>query len=444
MNLDLTAARVEIENGAIRPSELVEVCLDRIERLDPHLNCFVEVDETAAIAAARRADSRIRSGMALSAIDGLPVALKDNINAEGFETRNGTLYSHCFQKDAAVTEKLRSAGAVILGKLNMDECAIGGTTDNVHFGQTINPWRPGYTAGGSSGGAGAAVAGGLALAALGTDTLGSVRLPAAYCGLVGLKATSGLIPTDGVIPLSRTLDHVGPICRSVSDAKLLFDLLGAQTPTAPLQMDDLKGLRIGILDPSFTPVCTAEVIGAFQDSLSDLESAGAVIKQINITGPSSRDLRRTALLVIEAEGWSALSGSLMEQPEAYSDPLKSMLEYGRDIPAAKLEAAYQGILETKHKIVSLFAEIDFLVTPTTPQAAFPLTDTAPVNQAEFTGLSNIADCPALTMPNGLDASGMPTAIQFMAAPRQEQLLFSTAQFMENIWGRLNVPVLISP
>jgi len=441
---DMTTAAAALAEARVRPGELLDCQLDDIARRQATLNCFVVVDEAGARQAAAQSDRRRLDGAPLSALDGLSVALKDNINVAGLATHNGSRHAHPVKGDAAVTQKLRAAGAIIAGKLNMDECAIGGTTNNPHYGSTDNPWRPGFIPGGSSGGGASAVAAGLVWAALGTDTLGSVRLPAGYCGVVGLKATHGLIDMAGIVPLSKTLDHVGPICRSVRDAGLLLGILAGAAPAGwsagAAPRDDLGGLKIGVLEQVAGPDCARDVADGFAKALEDIRRLGADVESLTLPDMEPRRLRREAFLVIEAEGAEALATSLLAEPAAYSDNLKAMLDYGRNLPPDRLDSARRTLGETKDALIGLFNDVDLLVSPTAPQTAFPLADPAPANQAEITGLANICGCPALSMPCGLGPSGLPLAFQLMAAPYDEATLLGAAGALENTWGRLTPPM----
>ena len=236
--------------------------LARIEALNPALNAYLTVCGDTALAEAAEASARAAAGQRRGVLDGVPIALKDNIDLAGLPTSNGFAQSEKLppwrlpKEDAELVRRLRAAGAVILGKLNMHEGALGATSDNPHFGAAINPHRPGYTPGGSSGGSGAAVAAGLCAASLGSDTGGSIRIPASYCGVVGFKPSFGLVSTRGVVPLSWRLDHVGPLTRTVADARIVFDALRGFDPACPdsrrSRADDpvahaTDGLRLGVL-----------------------------------------------------------------------------------------------------------------------------------------------------------------------------------------------------
>ena len=436
---DITATAQALAAGACRATELVEQTLDRVERAEDELNAFVQIDAENARLAAVTADERHRQSAPLSPLDGIPVALKDNINVDGFTTRNGTALSFPFTEQADVTEKLRAAGAVVLGKLNMDECALGATTNNPHFGCTHNPWRHGYTAGGSSGGAGAAVAGGAVMTALGTDTLGSVRLPAAYCGIVGLKPTNDAISTRGVVPLCPSLDSVGPLCRSVRDAALLFGLL---TGTAPIDgpdernvMADLGRLRIGIVEPGSAVDLTPETADGFEQALATLRAHGAVLETIALRDVDFAKLRRRALLIIEHEGAECLAEPLRSHPEAFSDAVKAMFDYGRTASREKISEARARLAHVQTVTENIFDRVDLLISPTAPQSAFALDGPTPANQADFTALANICGWPAISLPSGLDSDGLPQAVQLIAPAHQERRLLGAAMIMEAIWGR---------
>ena len=449
---DLTEAALALRSGEITAEMLLDQHLKTIELRQPGLNCFVTLDEAGARASARASTARHRDGAPLSMLDGIPIALKDNIDAAGLPTSNGTAELRPASMDAEAAARLRAAGAVLLGKLNMHECALGATTDNPHHGPTHNPWRAGYTPGGSSGGSGAAVAAGLVLAALGTDTLGSVRLPAAYCGIVGLKPTMGLISTRGVAPLSYSLDHIGPLCRSVRDSSLILALLaendigrpglGAAPPgwsPEPQTRDSLQGLRIGVLDQAWTAELTEDVAAGFTRAEKVLQDLGAILAPLSLRELAPGALRRPALLVIEAEGADALAEHLRQTPDAFSDSLKSMLAYGHDAPAERLVEARRRLAEAGLAVRQALEQVDLIASPTAPQTAFSFTDPVPVNQANLTMLANISGCPAITLPCGVAPSGLPLALQLIARPFGEANLLGAAQILENTWGRLLPP-----
>ena len=260
--LTLTTAARLVQSGEHTSEELTRAYLARIEKYNPKLNAYLTVFESEAVESAKRADREIAQGKIRGPLHGIPVALKDIIDIEGYATTAGgvLLSEEPVENDAPVTAKLREAGAVLLGKLNLHEYAWGGTTDNVHYGRCFNPWKKGYSPGGSSGGSGAAVAADLCAAALGTDTLGSVRIPSSYCGCVGIKPSAGLVSNRGVYPLSWSLDNVGPLASRVQDAIAVLNAIAgpdgkapysSRRPFEPLVVSDnpsVSGLRIGLIN----------------------------------------------------------------------------------------------------------------------------------------------------------------------------------------------------
>ena len=441
VDTDIVEISAALDTAEISASTLLMQQLEHIERRQAILNCYVELDVTGAQRSAKSSDFRRQDGEALSQLDGVPIALKDNIDAVGMATRNGAKYHHSVSGDAAVSELLRKAGAIILGKLNMDECAIGGVTDNPHDGPTDNPWKLGFVPGGSSGGSGSAVAGGLAWAALGTDTLGSVRLPAGYCGIVGLKATRGLISMDGIVPLSPAFDHVGPLCRSVRDARLLLGVLGCSPmPDWSIEKNRrLDGARVGVFTEEINRLSDSVIADGFHRAVDDARGAGADIIELPFPEVDLNDLRFAAFLKIESDGARALAHSLRAHPEAYSESLIAMFDYGRTIPSDRLNDAQEKLDRAKVALLNLFGEVDFLATPTAPQLAFARTQPVPTNQAIYTGLANIFGGPAISLPSGISDEGLPMAFHLMAAPNEEAHLLNAAEDLERRWGRVVPP-----
>ena len=435
---DVTSA---LEKGLICAKELVDLQLNKIKQEQEDLNCYVILDTKQAQVAATLSDQRRKDNKSLSALDGIPIAVKDNLNVHNLPTRNGSKFTHPINGDADVIRVLRDSGAIIIGKLNMDECAIGGTTNNPHYGPTFNPWKTGFVPGGSSGGASSAVAGGLAWAAIGTDTLGSIRLPAAYCGVVGLKATRDLISMNGIVPLSPSLDHVGPLCRSVRDARTFLHILAGsniQFSSKEKREAILSQSRFGILESALGPSSDIAVTNAFEHAVEDLRRLGAYVTKVSLPDHDLNELRRSAFLFIEAESSKVLSKWVINHPDSYSKNLKSLLEYGRQISDKQLLKIKDKIAGAKIDIINLFKDIDFLITPTAPQTAFSFSDPVPINQAEFTALANIGGVPAISLPCGISPSGLPLSFQLMARPYGECGLLNAAESLEGIWGRLSL------
>ncbi len=440
LSLSIRQISARLSVGQISARELTEAYLARIDTYGGLLNCYITLNTDGALAQADEADKRT---VRRSALDGIAVAIKDNIDVAGLDTSNGfgPRSGITADKDAGVIRNLREAGAVILGKMNMDEAALGATTDNSHYGRTKNPWRKGLTPGGSSGGAAAAVAARLCTAAIGTDTLGSIRIPAAYCGVSGFKPTYDLVNTLGVEPLYQPLDHVGPLCRSVDDLAMLMDVItrkdsGDLEPAAitdetaawQIKEPDMSAVKVGIFD-AFADV-DADVWHTYALAVQNLRFSGVEISKLK---PSEFDLAATrfAGFYLLKECLSArLENDLTDFPDVYSARLCNFLKRG-PVDVDKLNKAGALIQKTRNFINKVFDQVDVIVLPTTPQTAFPFASKAPVNQADFTALANIAGCPSLTIPYGLSKSGLPVGVQIMGPLHEDQKVLSIGMAMES-------------
>lgn len=415
-----------LEDGAISSVDLVAAHLAAIEAANPDLNAVWDVDAEGALTAARDSDARRGGGRTLSELDGIPVGLKDNIDVAGRPSTNGLATAWTAGSDAAVTARLREGGAIPLAKLAMHEAALGATSDNPHRGRVDNPALPGHTPGGSSGGSAAAVAAGMVPLALGTDTLGSVRIPAAYCGVVGFKPSFDLLPTAGVTPLAWTLDHVGPLARSVVDLALSLPVLANVAP----EETDLGGLVFGW--PAEVDSCEIEpaVQGVIDAALDLLRAGGVTIRQVKLGLGELSLLRRAALLVIEAEGAVALERLWDSHPEAFSETLAGMLAFGRDAPASKYVKAFRRIEDAGERINAALEEVDALVLPTVPQTAFSADASVPVNQADLTSIANYAGTPAISLP--LPTEGAPVGLQLVGGFYDDAKLIGIALAVEEL------------
>ena len=429
---DATALLSAYRSGAARPTEVVKECLDRIDADDDRIRAFITVARQDALAAAEQSDRRWTEGRPLP-LDGVPVGIKDNIMVAGLPTTDGTALfaNRIAEHDAHATALLRAAGAVILGKLNMHEGALGATTDNATWGRCLNPLDEARTPGGSSGGSAAAIAAGFAHVALGTDTMGSVRIPAAYCGLWGLKPTMGAIGRSGLSYLAWTMDTIGPLARSARDLALLFDVLagfdihdpasvrGEQlpvlAPSAPLT------LGIPARDPaSEEPAVTA----AFVEFLAAAVASGITIQEIEVEGWEPGRMRRAGLLISEAEAAHLLAEPLANDDPGLTDTFRRALTYGRDAPSHRLVAAYRFLLDMRPAALAALDGIDALVLPTAPQRAFPHGGEAPANQADYTALANAAGLPAVSFP--IPAKGLPASVQLIGPPFADRRLVGMA------------------
>jgi aspartyl-tRNA(Asn)/glutamyl-tRNA(Gln) amidotransferase subunit A len=387
----------------------VETYLARIARLNPDLNAFVCVDAACAREAARQSASRLAAGGALSPIDGMGVAIKANIAAAGlpFHAGIGAFRDRIAERDAACVARLREGGAIILGTTNMDEAAFGATTDNPLFGRTQNPRRHGTTAGGSSGGAAAAVAAGLCVAALGTDTLGSVRIPASYCGIFGHKPRHGRIDNTGVVPLAPACDQVGILAENLFTLTAVLAWLTPDFATA-----DIAAPVLGVLDPAGIDIAP-EVAACVAAVARNAARQGMRVTNMPKLPQDFRALRQAALLVTSIEAAHVHADELTRNPQAFSEKFRALLAWGES-HAARLDAARHYVAQARADITALFAAYDAVLMPTTPQPAFPFAADPPRNQADFTLLANIAGLAATAFPAGMNADGLPLSVQLVA------------------------------
>ena len=402
----LSGLREGYADGGLDPVAVTEMYLERIERENPRLNAYVAVTAEIAREAAKASAERWRAGRPTSPVDGAPIAVKDNIDMAGVVTANGLPGGRRAKADAPVVARLRDAGAVLLGKTNLHEAAFGTTTFNPHWGMTHNPHREGWTAGGSSGGSGAAVAAGLAVAALGSDTMGSIRLPAAYCGCFGLKPTQGAVPLEGVAPLASSLDHVGPLARTAEDALVLLEVMSGRRAEPeggwyPVRLAAFDGYPL-----------EADVEGAMPAlDLPALEWPGY--------DPSAA--RKAALLVIEAEAFEALG-----MPEGASDDLRGFLDYGAKLVPERLAAARETLQRVRKNAAERIGDA-VIIAPVAPCGPFPRTRKAPANQAELLAFANLTGLPALAFSCGRMANGLPFALQAIAGPGREAALVAASR-----------------
>ena len=422
--------------GRVHPEALAEVYLDAIERTNPQLNAYVGLSPALLREQARMAEHRRRDGV-IGRLDGIPVAIKDNFDIAGWPTRAGLPHSdHAAEHDAHVVARLRASGAVLLGKTNMDEGALGAVTDNPHFGPTHNPHRHGYTAGGSSGGAAAAVAAGLAVAAIGSDSLGSIRIPASYCGVFALKPTQGEISARGMVPAARWLDTVGLLARGVDDLTVLLQVLAGYDADDPrsrrrrvaLYPPDWEPgkLRCGVLSNLPGVGVQPEVVELFETSLAKLDRELGQRRQVDFEDWHFGRARRAGLLLMEAEMLGTFAAQLADTEHPVSPRFREMLGYAARKTAADYANAERVLDTAALKMRRLFAQIDVLVMPTTPQGAFPLDGPVPDSQADLTSFANLAGCPAVSIPMGLLPDGLPVGLQLVGARGSDLRLLELA------------------
>lgn len=423
--------------GRVQPQALSDVYQNAIERLNPRLNAFV-ADFSASLIQeqALAADRRRRDGV-IGRLDGMPIAIKDNFDVAGVPTRAGMRRRSVVPAgDAHIVTRLRASGAVLLGKTNMDEGALGLTTNNPFHGATHNPHRLGYTAGGSSGGAAAAVASGMAVAAIGSDTLGSVRVPASYCGVYALKPTHGEISARGLVPAARRLDAVGLLARGVDDLTVLLQTL------AGYDADDARSRRRrvafsppdwepGNLRAGFLPDLAAvgverDVIDVFEAALSKLTGELGERRTVDFSDWDFARTRRAGLLLMEAEMLNTFAEELADEAYPVSPGFRHMVDFAARKSAADYVAADRVLDDATLKMRRLFAQVDVLVMPTTSQGAFPLDGPVPDSQADLCSFASLAGCPAVSIPMGTLSNGMPIGMQLVGARGSDLRLLELA------------------
>lgn len=438
----MTAAAMEtaLAQGEVTSLALTETALARAHDMAA-LNAFITLLPDSALAAARASDARRAGGHPLGPLDGIPMAIKDNIAIHGVPTTDGTraFATRIAPADATVITRLRAAGAVIVGTLNMHEGALGATTDNPFWGRCDNPAAPGHTPGGSSGGSAAAIAAGIVPLTLGTDTMGSVRIPAAYCGLWGLKPTGGLIPVTGLSHLSWTLDTIGPLATCADDlARLTAILAGpdADDPdsrplppgwSATAPAPDLSQVTLGLPDGTLLSTCTLQVRAAFDALVTRARAKGVTFRPVPAWDTGA--LRRAGLLLSEAECGHLIGAALDSSPEGFSDSFRAAITYGRTAPGAKVAAAYRILSRAAHDARRALQGLDAFLLPTAPQQPFPHGTPSPANQADFTALANVAGLPALAFP--LPTDGLPLSAQLIGPAFSEGSLIALAKVLSD-------------
>ncbi len=429
-----TELQASWSRGEGSPSAFLAQTFARIEVLDPKLRAFIALDREGAAQAAEVSDARIASGTP-RALEGVPVAVKSNIAVAGLPWDAGMELRRDIiaETDAEAVARLRAAGAIILGTLNMHEAAIGATTDNPWFGRALNPHGEGRTPGGSSGGSGAAVAAGLAVAALGTDTLGSVRIPAAYNGVYGLKPTNGAISDDGLAPLSKAFDSIGPLARSLEDLQsvtaVLMDLPPAPPITRMTLLHDLGGIN-----------CEPAVLAGYQAAFAALvEMPCSTLK----LGDPAKAIRSAGLMASIREMIEHLGDHRQERAEQISPALHFLLDHAEARTPERLRTDAGVLARTRDAMRAALPQGSALLLPATPHAAFTHGSEVPIDQADFTALANIAGLPSLVIPAGRDADGMPVAVQLVGAPGSESALFDLARRIDDRLGAYAPPLSLT-
>ena len=419
--------------------EAVEGCLARIEALDPALNAMITTTAEAAREAADACDRAAAEGRWLGLLHGLPVALKDNIETAGVRTTSGAAYlaDHIPNRDAPAAARLKAQGAILIGKANLQELAWGVVSTNPVAGQCRNPWNPARIPGGSSGGSGAAVAADMAEAALGTDTGGSVRIPAAMTGIAGLRPTHGRISIRGITPVSVAHDTVGPMARRVADVARIFAALAAYDPLDPLSRDlplgnflpslgdGIAGVRVGLARNFFFEDVDDGVEAAVREGAQTLESLGARLVDVTLAGAETA--QRWTTIMAYADACAYHRERLDAGPGAISRPVYERMMLGRDFDAVDYAEAMRGREAWRRTLAEAFETVDVLLAPTTPRPAPPIADDRSLHRAtqeatRFTYGGALASIPGLSVPCGFAADGLPVGMMLEAAWGAEPLL----------------------
>ena len=440
--LTLGEASDLLKSGRVSSVDLTEACLARIDRFDPGLNAFITVTADEAIRTARECDAERGRGASVGPLHGIPIALKDNIDTAGIRTTGASaVFEHRIPADdAEVARRLRNAGAVLVGKLNLHEFAYGGSSTVSHFGTMRNPWSLDRVTGGSSGGPAAAVAAGLCFAALGTDTAGSVRGPAAHCGIVGLKPTYGLVSTRGVLTLSWTLDHVGPMTRTVRDAALMLDAIAGYDPLEPTSVDrpvpDYAGalrtqtsnLRIGTPRTPFYDNLDTDVAAAVDQALGVLDTLTASRADVTLPASGSPATIWDAEASVYHAEWFAAS------PELYQPSTRATLERAAGAPAPAYAAARREVDLLRREISPVFDNVDVLALPTMKAAAGLIEGAGGPGRGNNNVAFDVFGLPAISVPCGFSAAGLPIGLQIVAAPWAETTVLALAHAYEQAAG----------
>jgi aspartyl-tRNA(Asn)/glutamyl-tRNA(Gln) amidotransferase subunit A len=435
--LSITEAASLIADKRLSPVELTRAYLDRIERLNGRLRAYVRVLHDDALAAASAAEGEITAGRYRAPLHGIPIALKDIYDTAGVPTEGGSkvFLGRVPAKNATTTRLLNQAGAVLLGKLTTWEFAIGGTAFDTPFPPARNPWNLAHDPAGSSSGSGAAVAAGLCAAAMGSDTGGSVRWPAAWCGLAGLKPTYGRVSRAGIMPLSFSLDHAGPLTWTVEDAAIMLQAIAGHDPRDPASSErtvpnyraalgtaDLKGVRLGIARSMFERDCVAsdEVRAAFERSVEVLRGLGARVTDIQL--PSLALYSAAATLIARGEGFAIHEKMLRERPQDYGALARDRLTIGAYIRASDMVQAMRQRRMLAQATAAGMADVDAILLPTVPDASPKLGELGPYFSNErppYMRPFNLTGQPALSVCNGYDAAGLPLSLQIVGRPFDE-------------------------
>jgi aspartyl-tRNA(Asn)/glutamyl-tRNA(Gln) amidotransferase subunit A len=449
--LSMEDASALLRTKKVSPVELTQACISRIERLNPQLNAFITVSAESALAEARRAEAEIHQGRWRGALHGIPIALKDLVDTSGVRTTaaSGLFKDRIPVEDAEVVRRLRAAGAVFLGKLNMHEFAYGGSSVISYFGPVRNPWNPAHCSGGSSGGSAAAVAAYLCYGAIGSDTGGSIREPASYCGIVGLKPTYGRVSTAGAIPLSWSLDHLGPMTRTVTDAALMLQVIAGYDPRDTASADtsvpdyaatigsSTSSLRIGVPRDYFYEGLHPDIHSAMEAALSVLKTLGG--NQLDIaplvTDATYASVMDPCIAVLQAEAYAFHQEYVANNPELYQKQTMERILAGAKVTTPTYVHSLRQLEHLRRSVSRRVEGADLLITPTTPVPPYTIADLQSDPAAERpkevrmlrnTRPFNMLGMPTISVPCGFTQSGLPVGMQITGASGDEVTILRLA------------------
>jgi aspartyl-tRNA(Asn)/glutamyl-tRNA(Gln) amidotransferase subunit A len=425
----------------VSPVELTNSVFNRIKAFNKEINAYVEINEAQALESAKKAEEEMITGEYKGALHGIPLALKDILHFKGENVAFGSKIHKDFiaNEDATVVSKLKAAGVVFTGKLNMHEYAWGGTTNNPHFGPTRNPWNLERIPGGSSGGSGAAVAADLTIASLGTDTGGSIRMPAAACGIVGLKPTHGRVSKSGCFPLSWSLDHIGPMTKTVEDAAILLEYIAGYDVNDPttenLSVDkytsylngDIKGKIIGIEEDYFFHNVDEKIELLVRKAIDQLEAMGAKVEIVKI--PSLKYAQYAAMMTCYGEGGTIHSRNIRERPEDYGEDVRLEMKLAQAISSTDYLQAQQVRNRLKREFAKVFEKVDVLVAPMLPILPPNIGDQTANKLGIFSSPANLTGLPAISIPCGF-SEGLPVGMQIIGPAFEEGKVLNFAYAFE--------------
>jgi aspartyl-tRNA(Asn)/glutamyl-tRNA(Gln) amidotransferase subunit A len=447
----IAQASTAIRARQISPLELTQICLQRIGVINPKINAFITLTAESALAEARMATEEVAHGNYRGPLHGIPLAIKDLFDVHGVATTAGSplLKDNIAQEDAFVIKRLREAGAIFLGKLNLHEWALGVTGVNPHFGTTRNPWNTDYITGGSSSGSGAALAARLCYGSLGSDTGGSIRIPASLCGVVGLKPTYGRVSVRGVIPLAWSLDHVGPMGRCVDDVEALFRIIETHDVSDPYSMRNAElGMgnvnsvfRIGIPDDYFFSDLHPDTEAAYRAAIRTFGDMGVELYQIVLPGFEASEKASAKILLAEAAAYHQYH--IEKDADQIGADVLTRFRWGLDVTGVEYALARRTQVDWRHQLERLFESIDALVLPATPFPATRIDESDPValsrgNLTRFTRMFNLTGHPAIVLPGGRTADGLPIGLQIVGAQWQEDKIIQVARAYEAARGELGI------